>query len=30
MDTITSFVNNPKMTPKEAADAMADAVEAQK
>src|SRR5271156_368407 len=30
MDTITSFVNNPKMTPKEAANAMADAVEAQK
>jgi glucose/mannose transport system substrate-binding protein len=30
MDTITSFVNNPKMTPKDAADAMADAVEAQK
>jgi glucose/mannose transport system substrate-binding protein len=30
MDTITSFVNNPKMTAKEAADAMADAVEAQK
>jgi glucose/mannose transport system substrate-binding protein len=29
MDTITSFVNNPKMTPKEAANAMADAVEAQ-
>ena len=30
MDTITSFVNNPKMTPKDAADAMADAVDAQK
>ncbi|MDE3175751.1 MAG: carbohydrate ABC transporter substrate-binding protein [Pseudomonadota bacterium] len=30
MDVITSFVNNPKMTPKEAANAMADAVEAQK
>ncbi len=30
MDTITSFVNNPKMTPKEAANAMADAVDAQK
>jgi glucose/mannose transport system substrate-binding protein len=30
MDTITSFVNNPKTTPKEAADAMADAVDAQK
>jgi glucose/mannose transport system substrate-binding protein len=30
MDTITSFVNNPKMSPKEAADAMADAVDAQK
>ena len=30
MDTITSFVNNPKMTPQEAANAMADAVEAQK
>jgi glucose/mannose transport system substrate-binding protein len=30
MDTITSFVNNPKMTPKEAAGAMADAVDAQK
>jgi glucose/mannose transport system substrate-binding protein len=30
MDTITSFVNNPKMTPKEAAAAMADAVDAQK
>ncbi len=30
LDTITSFVNNPKMTPQEAADAMADAVEAQK
>ncbi len=29
MDVITSFVNNPKMTSKEAADAMADAVEAQ-
>jgi glucose/mannose transport system substrate-binding protein len=29
MDTITSFVNNPKMTPKEAANAMAEAVEAQ-
>jgi glucose/mannose transport system substrate-binding protein len=30
MDLITSFVNNPKMTAKEAADGMADAVEAQK
>ena len=30
MDVITSFVNNPKMTAKEAADAMADAVDAQK
>jgi glucose/mannose transport system substrate-binding protein len=30
LDTITSFVNNPKMTPEEAANAMADAVEAQK
>jgi len=30
MEVITSFVNNPKMTPKEAADAMADAVDAQK
>ena len=30
MDTITSFVNNPKMTPEEAATAMADAVDAQK
>jgi glucose/mannose transport system substrate-binding protein len=30
MDVITSFVNNPKMTPKEGADAMADAVDAQK
>jgi glucose/mannose transport system substrate-binding protein len=30
MDTITSFVNDPKMTPKQAADAMADAVDAQK
>ncbi len=30
MDVITSFVNNPKMTPKEAANAMADAVDAQK
>src|SRR5271170_8308683 len=29
MDTITSFVNNPKMTSQEAANAMADAVEAQ-
>ena len=30
MDVITTFVNNPKMTPKEGADAMADAVDAQK
>jgi glucose/mannose transport system substrate-binding protein len=30
MDVITSFVNNPKMTAKEAANAMADAVDAQK
>jgi len=30
LDTVTSFVNNPKMTPEEAANAMADAVEAQK
>jgi glucose/mannose transport system substrate-binding protein len=30
MDVITSFVNNPKMTPQEAANAMADAVDAQK
>ena len=30
MDAVTSFVNNPKMTPQEAANAMADAVEAQK
>jgi len=30
MDVITSFVNNPKMTPEEAASAMADAVDAQK
>jgi glucose/mannose transport system substrate-binding protein len=30
MEVITSFVNNPKMAAKEAADAMADAVEAQK
>jgi glucose/mannose transport system substrate-binding protein len=30
MEVITSFVNNDKMTPKEAAEAMADAVEAQK
>lgn len=30
MDVITTFVNNPKMTPKEGANAMADAVEAQK
>ena len=30
MDTITTFVNNPKMTSKEAAAAMADAVDAQK
>ena len=30
MDTITSFVNDPKMTPKQAAEAMADAVDAQK
>jgi glucose/mannose transport system substrate-binding protein len=30
MDTITAFVNDPKMTPQDAANAMADAVEAQK
>src|SRR5277367_4240355 len=30
LDTITSFVNNPKMTAEEAASAMADAVDAQK
>jgi glucose/mannose transport system substrate-binding protein len=30
MDTITAFVNDPKMTAKDAANAMADAVEAQK
>jgi glucose/mannose transport system substrate-binding protein len=30
MEVITSFVNNPKMTPQEAANAMADAVDAQK
>jgi glucose/mannose transport system substrate-binding protein len=30
LDTVTSFVNNPKMTPEEAASAMADAVDAQK
>ena len=30
LDTITAFVNNPKMTPEEAANAMADAVDAQK
>lgn len=30
MDVITTFVNNPKMTPKEGATAMADAVDAQK
>ncbi len=30
LDTVTSFVNNPKMTPEEAAAAMADAVDAQK
>jgi glucose/mannose transport system substrate-binding protein len=30
LDTITSFVNNPKTTPEEAASAMADAVDAQK
>jgi glucose/mannose transport system substrate-binding protein len=30
LDTITSFVNNPKMTPEEAANAMGDAVDAQK
>jgi glucose/mannose transport system substrate-binding protein len=30
MDTITAFVNDPKMSPKDAANAMADAVEAQK
>ncbi|MGA2043417.1 MAG: ABC transporter substrate-binding protein [Roseiarcus sp.] len=30
MDVITSFVNTPSMTPKDAANAMADAVDAQK
>src|ERR1700722_17404287 len=30
LDTVTSFVNNPKMTPEEAASAMAEAVDAQK
>ncbi len=30
LDTITAFVNNPKTTPEEAANAMADAVDAQK
>ena len=30
LDTVTSFVNNPKMTPEEGANAMADAVDAQK
>jgi glucose/mannose transport system substrate-binding protein len=30
MDTITAFVNDPKMSAKDAANAMADAVEAQK
>jgi glucose/mannose transport system substrate-binding protein len=30
MDAITTFVNNPKMSAKEGADAMADAVDAQK
>ena len=30
MDTITSFVNDPKMSAKDAANAMADAVDAQK
>ena len=30
LETITSFVNDPKMTPEQAANAMADAVEAQK
>ncbi|HEY3623525.1 MAG TPA: ABC transporter substrate-binding protein [Roseiarcus sp.] len=30
LDTVTSFVNNPKMTAEEAANAMADAVDAQK
>jgi hypothetical protein len=30
MDTITSFVNTPGMTAKDAASAMADAVDAQK
>ena len=30
MDVITSFVNNPKMSAKDAANAMADAVDAQK
>jgi len=30
LDTITSFVNNPKMTAEDAANAMADAVDAQK
>src|SRR5262249_48621979 len=30
METITAFVNNPDQTPEDAANAMADAVEAQK
>jgi glucose/mannose transport system substrate-binding protein len=30
MEVVTSFVNDPKMTPDQAANAMADAVEAQK
>jgi glucose/mannose transport system substrate-binding protein len=30
LDTVTSFVNNPKMTADEATNAMADAVDAQK
>ena len=30
LDTVTAFVNNPKTTPEEAANAMADAVDAQK
>jgi glucose/mannose transport system substrate-binding protein len=30
LDTVTSFVNNPGMSAKDAANAMADAVEAQK
>jgi glucose/mannose transport system substrate-binding protein len=30
LDTVTAFVNNPKTTAEEAANAMADAVDAQK